>query len=507
VAERPPLPPLPAGDRSLATIAVSLATFMHGLDLAVTNVSLPAIAGDLGGSLTQGTWVITSYAVASAIVIPLTGWLTARIGQVRLFVGSVVLFTLASVLCGLSTSLEMLVFSRILQGLFSGPMTPLAMTLLLAAYPPHKAMIAMTVSMMTAMISPVVGPVLGGWITDNLSWPWIFYVNAPVGLFSAWASWRIFRQRESPRLRQPVDYVGLVLLVLWVGAFQAMLDLGREHGWFDSPLVLGLAIAAGVAFLAFLVWEWHEPHPVVDLHLFRIGHFSIGVIVVGLGSIPYSGNIVLMALWLQQTIGYTATLAGWIVMFGGVTMLFTQPFVGRLIEPLGMRSVACLGIALLLVSGYLRAGFSTGIAEGDLILPQVLNGLGTAAFFMPLMLLGLGGLPQWQTASATGLYSFIRILCSGIGTSLATTLWDQRIAHHRAYLTSPPAGLEQATGDFLATLAPATGSEGSLAVLERLIVAQAQTLAANDFSLFSVLLYLICMLFVLASARRRPAGP
>ena len=298
-----PQPPLPREQRVAATVAVSLASFMHGVDLAVTNVSVPAIAGNLGGSLTQGTWAITSYAVASAIVIPLTGWLTTRFGQVRVFVASVVMFTLASMLCGLSTSLEMLVLARALQGLTSGPITPVAMSLLLAAYPPNKAAVAMTVAMMTAMISPVVGPLLGGWITDNLSWPWIFYVNLPVGLYSAWASWRIFRHRESKRIREPVDYIGLVLLVVWVGAFQLMLDLCREHGWFDSTLVTVFGLVALIAFLFFVVWEWYDPHPVVDLHLFRTPSFTLGVVVVGLGSIPYFGNIVVTALWLQQTIG------------------------------------------------------------------------------------------------------------------------------------------------------------------------------------------------------------
>lgn len=503
-ADRTPLPPLPAQDRVLATMAVSLASFMHGVDVAVTNVSVPAIAGNLGGSLTQGTWVITAYAVSSAIVIPLTGWLTARVGQVRLFVSSVLLFTLASILCGLSNSLEMLVVARCLQGITSGPMTPLAMSLLLAAYPPQKAMIAMTVSMMTAMISPIVGPVLGGWITDNLSWPWIFYVNVPVGLFSAWSSWRIFRHRESARVRQPVDYVGLVLLVLWVGCFQVMLDLGREHDWFESPWVTATGVVALTTFLIFVIWEWHEPHPAVDLRLFRVTNFSIGSVVVGLGSIPYFGNIVVMALWLQQTVGYTATLAGSVVMFGGVAMLFAQPFISKLVHRFGIRLVTCGGITLLLASAYLRSGFTLSMGEGDLILPQVLFGLGTAAFFLPLMLLSIGGLPQWQMASATGLYSFIRILSTGIGASLATTLWDQRSAHHRSVLASRISPSDLPAVEALATLDSLVGDGTGLAVVERLVLTQAQTLSADDFSAFCVLLYGLCMLFVLFMPSPKP---
>ncbi|MBK6402472.1 MAG: DHA2 family efflux MFS transporter permease subunit [Rhodocyclaceae bacterium] len=501
-----PQPPLPREQRVAATVAVSLASFMHGVDLAVTNVSVPAIAGNLGGSLTQGTWAITSYAVASAIVIPLTGWLTTRFGQVRVFVASVVMFTLASMLCGLSTSLEMLVLARALQGLTSGPMTPVAMSLLLAAYPPNKAAVAMTVAMMTAMISPVVGPLLGGWITDNLSWPWIFYVNLPVGLYSAWASWRIFRHRESKRIRQPVDYIGLVLLVVWVGAFQLMLDLGREHGWFDSTLVTVFGLVALIAFLFFVVWEWYDPHPVVDLHLFRTPSFTLGVVVVGLGSIPYFGNIVVTALWLQQTIGYTATLAGSIVMFGGIAMFMVQPFVSKLVVRAGIRPLALLALGLMLASVYLRTGFAPSLGKIDLIVPQVVAGLGTAAFFMPLLLLALTAIPQWQTASASGLYTFVRILSTGIGASLATTVWDDRIAHHRGHLADHISIADQPAVDALATLAPAMGDQGALAVIERMIVNQAETLAANDFAAFCVVLYLVCIVFVLAMPRVKPAN-
>jgi DHA2 family multidrug resistance protein len=497
----PTLPPLPREDRLAATVAVSLASFMHGVDLAVTNVSVPAIAGNLGGSLTQGTWAITSYAVSSAIVIPLTGWLTTRFGQVRVFVTSVLMFTLASMLCGLSNSLEMLVLARALQGLTSGPMTPVAMSLLLAAYPPNKA----TIAMMTAMISPVVGPLLGGWITDNLSWPWIFYVNLPVGLYSAWASWRIFHHRESRRIRQPVDYIGLALLIVWVGAFQIMLDLGRERGWFDSTLVAVFGLIALVAFLFFVVWEWYDPHPVVDLHLFRVPSFTLGVAAVGLGSIPYFGNIVVTALWLQQTIGYTATLTGYIVMFGGIAMFMVQPFVSTLVVRAGIRPVALLALALMLISVYLRSRFAPGLDKIDLIVPQVVSGLGTAAFFMPLMLLVLGNIQQWQTASASGLYTFVRVLSTGIGASLATTVWDDRIAHHRGHLTSHVSISDQAAMDAMTTLAPATGTEGALAVVERMIVNQSETLAANDFAGFCVVLYLVCIVFVLAMPRIKPA--
>jgi len=217
------------------TVALSLATFMNVLDTTIANVSIPTIAGNLGVSVSQGTWVITSFAVANAITVPLTGWLTQRFGQVRLFLASTLLFVLTSWLCGFSSSLEALVFFRVLQGAVSGPMIPLSQALMLTAFPRDKSGMALAVWSMTTLIAPVVGPLLGGWISDNYTWPWIFYINVPVGLLAAWGSWRIFRDRESATRSLPIDKVGLVMLVVWVGALQIMLDKGKELDWFASP--------------------------------------------------------------------------------------------------------------------------------------------------------------------------------------------------------------------------------------------------------------------------------
>ncbi|CAB1367646.1 DHA2 family efflux MFS transporter permease subunit [Denitratisoma oestradiolicum] len=501
-------PPLPAGERLLATVAVSLAIFMYGLDLAVTNVSIPAIAGDLGSSISQGTWAITAYAVGNAIVIPLTGWLTARVGQVRLFIASVLLFTLASALCGLSQSLEMLVFFRCIQGIVSGPMNPLAMALLMQAYPPQKAAMAMGATMMTGMLSPALGPIMGGWITDNFSWPWIFYVNIPVGIFSAWVSWRLFQHRETPKVKQPVDYVGLGLLVTWVGALQIMLDLGREHAWFESSLVIALAVLALTGFAFFVVWEWYEPHPMVDLKLFTRPHFSIAVALIGIANIPYFGNVVLTPLWLQNTLGYTATLSGSVVMVGGIAMFMIQPLVARWVPQLGFRQLAAIGLCFMVLSAYMRAGFTPGVSHGDLLLPQLLYGIGTSAMFMPLVLLAVHGLPQWQLAGATGLNSCVRTLTTGFGTSIATTLWDQRTIHHHAQLTSHITLYDSVPMQATSGLGNTVGGEAALNIVERLINTQAQTLAVNDFNIFSIAMFLVCLgfLWLVKPGKAEPAG-
>src|SRR5437016_9700489 len=259
------LPPLTGSKLAIGTIALSLATFMNVLDTSIANVSIPAIAGDLGVSPDQGTWVITSFAVANGISVPLTGWLTRRFGQVKLFTGAVLLFVIASILCAAAPNLSMLILARVFQGAVAGPMIPLSQALLLASYPKNRAGTALAMWAITKLVAPVVGPVLVGWITDNIAWPWIFYINVPVGIAAALATWAIYRRRETPTAKVPVDAVGLSLLMIWVGAMQVMLDKGKDLDWFNSTAIVTLAGVAVVGFAVFLIWELNEVHTIVDL--------------------------------------------------------------------------------------------------------------------------------------------------------------------------------------------------------------------------------------------------
>ena len=293
------LPPLHGPQLVLGTLVLSLAVFMNVLDTSIANVSIPAIAGDLGVSPQQGTWVITSFAVANAISVPLTGWLTQRIGQVRLFVGAILLFVLASALCGMAPSIEFLIAARVLQGAVAGPMIPLSQTLLLASYPPAKSGMALAFWGMTTLVAPIIGPLLGGWISDNYSWPWIFYINIPIGMLAAWATWAIYHKRESATKRLPIDKIGLALLVLWVGALQLMLDKGKELDWFSSTEIIVLAAVAVVGFIYFIIWELGDAHPVVDLSLFKGRNFSAGVVAISVGYGVFFGSLVILPLWLQ----------------------------------------------------------------------------------------------------------------------------------------------------------------------------------------------------------------
>ena len=294
-----PPPPLQGAQLVLGTVVLSLATFMNVLDSSIANVSIPAISGDLGVSPSQGTWVITSFAVSNAIAVPLTGWLTQRFGMVRLFTSSIVLFVLASLLCGLAPNIGMLIFFRVIQGLVAGPMIPLSQALLLQTYPPEKSGVALAMWSMTTLVAPVTGPLLGGWITDNISWPWIFYINIPIGLFAALVTWNLYRDRETPIRKLPIDTIGLASLVIWVGALQIMLDKGKELDWFASTQIIVLGLVALIGFAFFVIWELNEEHPVVDLRLFARRNFWVGTLVLALGYGVMFGNIVLLPLWLQ----------------------------------------------------------------------------------------------------------------------------------------------------------------------------------------------------------------
>src|ERR1700761_5180602 len=263
-----PPPPLKGGQLVLTTIAVALATFMNVLDSSIANVAIPTISGNLGVSVDEGTWVITLFAAANAISIPLTGWLTQRVGQIKLFVGAILLFVVSSWLCGIAPNLPVLLAARILQGAVAGPLIPLSQAILLGSYPKEKSSTALSLWAMTATVGPIAGPALGGWITDSYSWSWIFYINIPVGIFAAGVTWMIYRTRATPTRKAPIDVIGLLLLVSWVASLQIMLDKGRDLDWFSSPLIVVLAIVAVIAFAFFVVWELTEQNPVVNLRLF-----------------------------------------------------------------------------------------------------------------------------------------------------------------------------------------------------------------------------------------------
>ena len=497
-------PPLKGGQLLLGTLALALATFMNVLDTSIANVSIPAIAGDLGVSPSQGTWVITSFAVANAISVPLTGWLTQRFGQVRLFTASVLLFVIASWLCGLAPNIESLIGFRVLQGFVAGPMIPLSQTLLLASYPAAKAGTAMAMWAVTVLVAPVAGPLLGGWITDNIAWPWIFYINVPVGLFAAGLTWSIYRKRDPGPRRVPLDRVGLVLLVLFVGAMQIMVDKGKELDWFASPQIVALAAVSAVAFAFFLAWELTDKHPIVDLRLFAQRNFLAGTMSLSIAYGLFFGNVVLLPLWLQQYMGYTATWAGLATAPVGILAIVLSPWVGKnvsKIDPRKLATVSFLGFALIL---WMRSLFNTQADFTTILIPTIVQGAAMAFFFIPLQAIVFSGLTPERMPSAAGLSNFVRITAGAVGTSLFTTLWEDRANQHHAQLVE---SLSRSNDTAVQTLAQLSSSgldsQQALATVNRLVDQQAYTMAVTDMFFISSMLFLV-LVAVVWMARPRP---
>ncbi|NML48567.1 DHA2 family efflux MFS transporter permease subunit [Ramlibacter sp. G-1-2-2] len=501
-------PPLEGSARLWGTIALSAATFMNVLDSSIANVSLPAIAGDLGVSPNQGTWVITSFAIANAIAVPLTGWLSQRFGQVRLFVASIVLFVIASWLCGLAPNMPMLIAFRALQGFVAGPMIPLSQTLLLSSYPRASAGLAMALWSMTTLVAPVMGPLLGGWITDNITWSWIFYINIPVGIVAAFGAWGIYHKRESVRHKLPIDRVGLALLVVWIGCMQMVLDLGKEYDWFHSQLIVGLTVIAIVGFAFFIIWELTDKHPVVALRLFAGRNFWAGTLAVSIGYGLFFGNVVLLPLWLQQFMGYTATDAGMVTAPVGLLALVFSPIVGKTIAKVDPRRYATFAFLVFAVVLWMRSNFNTQADMRTILIPTIIQGVAMAFFFIPLMTITLSGMTPAQMPFASGLSNFVRITAGAIGTSVSTTLWESRAAlHHAQLVESVGPGSNVAMQTLQGLQASGLSPEQALAQINRLVDQQSFMMAANDIFYGSAVLFLCLIPLVwLTHPQKSPAG-
>ncbi len=491
-AAPPVIAPLEGAARLWGTFALSAATFMNILDSSIANVSLPAIAGDLGVSPNQGTWVITSFGVANAIALPLTGWLTQRFGAVRLFALSILLFVLTSWMCGLAPNMTTLIVFRALQGFVAGPMIPLSQALLLSSYPRALAGLAMALWAMTTLVAPVVGPLLGGWITEHISWSWIFYINIPIGLGAAFMVWTIYRKRETPTRKLPIDSVGLGLLVVWIGALQIMLDKGKELDWFHSGEVVGLGVVALVGFAFFLVWELTDEHPVVDLRLFKRRNFWTGTVATAIGYGLFFGNVVLLPLWLQQFMGYTSIKAAMLLAPVGLLAMVLAPVVGKNIHRLDPRKLASFAFVIFAVVLLMRAHFNTLVDFNTMMIPTLIQGAAMAFFFIPLSTITLAGIPPEKIPAASGLTNFARITAGSFGTSIATTVWQDRAAVHHAQLAEAINTGSSATNSILSSFAGAGLSpDQSLAQINRLVDQQAFMLAANDVFFASAMIFLL----------------
>jgi DHA2 family multidrug resistance protein len=497
--------PLTGGMLWLAAIVLAAANFVAVLDMTIANVSVPSIAGNLGATASQGTWVITSYAVAEAITVPLTGWLAARFGAVRVFAVAMGLFGVASLLCGLANSLGMLVFARILQGFAGGPLMPLSQTLLLRIFPPHMAPAAIGLWSMTTLIAPVLGPIVGGWICDQYSWHWIFLINIPVALVCAFAAWNLLKRYELPLLRNPIDTVGLVLLFVWVGSLQLMLDEGKNLDWFASPMIVGLAVVAVVGFAAFLIWELHEEHPIVDLRVFRHRGFTMSVLTISLTFGAFFAVNVLTPQWLQRYMGYTATHAGLVTAWTGLFALSVAPLAAGLSAKVDPRRLIFLGVFWLGIVTFWRSFATTDMGYWDIAIPLMLMGFGLPFFFIPTTGLALASVEPREMDNAAGLMNFLRTLAGAAAVSLVNTEWENETTRQHAELV----GLTDRSGEVLQGLQHSGATpEAALNTLDALVTGQSVMLATNNImAVLGICFFVAAMVIWLAPKPTRVVDP
>lgn len=490
-------PPLHGARLVWVTLALSLAVFMEVLDTTIANVAVPVIAGDLGAATTQGTWVITSFAVANAISVPLTGFLAKRFGEVKLFVWSVVGFVVMSWLCGIAPNLQLLVVFRVLQGFVAGPLIPLSQSLLMASYPHEKRTLALALWAMTVVVAPVLGPIFGGWISDNWHWGWIFFINIPIGIAAALIAWRQLAQRETEISKTPIDYVGLALMVVGVGALQMMLDRGKELDWFASTEIIVLAVTATVCLTYFIIWELGERYPIVDLSLFKNRNFSIGVLATSLGFMVYMGTLTLLPLVLQSNLSYTATWAGLAAAPVGLLPIVLSPIIGKFGNRIDMRILVTCSFLVFAFTFHWRTDFYAGMDMSNVVWPQFWQGLGVAMFFLPLTTITLSHMQGAQIASASSLSNFLRVFMGGVGVSVVSTMWERREALHHTQLTEQVSVYSSATQQAVAQMTQqGMSQQQAVGNINQIITQQGFIIGSNEIFLAGSILFVLMIVVI-----------
>lgn len=495
--------PLTGSRMLLAGLVLALTNFMVVLDTTIANVSVAHISGSLGISSSEGTWVITSYAVAEAICVPLTGWLAKRFGTVRVFATGMMGFGILSVLCGLAPTLGALVAFRIGQGLCGGPLMPLSQTLLLRIFPKDKHAAAMGVWAMTTLVAPILGPILGGTISDTWGWHWIFFINIPVAVSCSIGAMWLLRPAETETARDRIDGVGLALLVIWIGALQLMLDLGREHDWFGDPLISGLGIIAAIGFVIFLIWELTEKQPVVDLRVFRHRGFSVSVTALVFAYGTFFASLVVIPQWLQGAMGYTATWAGYATAFNGVAAVMMAPVVAKLGQKLDPRLLISFGVLWLGATSLVRVfWWTSGSDFWTLALPQLIQGAGMPFFFIPLNSLALGAVEEEETASAAGVLNFLRTMAGAVAVAISTTLWYDSASYKRSELSGLLNGA-QSTMDKL--VSQGFTNEQARQMVSQLVDKESVALATGQTFVLAAAIFAVAAMIIWAAPRPKRA--
>lgn len=512
--EHPPKPPQTS--KWIVALTVILPTFLEVMDTSVVNVSLPHIQGSLSAGVDEVTWVLTSYLVANAIIIPITGWLSSIFGRKRYLIFSITLFTVSSLLCGAAPSLEILVVARILQGLGGGGLQPLSQAILLEAFPVAEHGMAMAVFGMGVVFAPILGPVVGGWITDNWSWRWVFYINLPVGILAVVLAGLLIHDPAYIRqARMKIDYWGLGLIAVGLGCLQIVLDKGEREDWLESSFIVTLGILSIVSLIAFVFVELRARHPVVNLRVFRDRTFTIGCLVMFMGFFSLFAGFVLLPLYAQTLMGYTAVYAGMVLGPGGLASLFIMPIAGALMKE-GVRSryLLALGLSILGISLWLMAGLNLQADFISIALPRVVQGFGMGLFFVPLAASTYINIPKEQMGNASGVFNLLRNLGGSFGVAVSATVLAQRTQFHQSFLVENVTPYNPALRDWTDRLLGAMEPQSGLVDMRLLlggvyreVIRQASMLAFNDvFWLFAwMTLVLVPLTFFMQSHKKPPA--
>jgi MFS transporter, DHA2 family, multidrug resistance protein len=510
----------PAVNPWIIALTVTLATFMEVLDTSVANVSLPHIAGSLSASTDESTWVLTSYLVSNAIVLPMSGWFSSVMGRKHFYMLCVALFTISSFMCGLAPSLAMLIFFRVLQGAGGGGLQPSEQAILADTFPPRQRGMAFAVYGMAVVLAPAIGPTLGGWITDNFSWRWIFFINIPVGILSLLLTNRLisdppYMKREN-RKSFRIDYIGLGLLAVGLGTLQVVLDKGERDDWFGSHFILVMSIISIAALIGVVIWEWLHKNPIIDLHLFQDRSFAIGTFLMFMVGFALMSSTVLIPLFLQTMMGYTAQEAGMALMPGGFAIIAVMPLVGFLLSKYDARRLLLFGFCTLAAALFYMTHFNLFIDFHHAAMARLIQAIGLAFLFVPINTAAYAFLPKEKNNQASGLINLARNVGGSVGISFVVTMLSRRSQFHQATLSSHLSlgnGKLQAMLSAAGHMLQAHGSGGQQAtrqaygLVSRMVGQQATMLAYLDDFWLVAMAVLVMIPLVFLMKKVKPGGP
>jgi MFS transporter, DHA2 family, multidrug resistance protein len=499
----------PRANLWLITASVMLATFMEVLDTTIVNVSVPYIAGSLAASNSEATWVLTSYLVSNAIILPASAWLGRYFGRKRFLIACIIIFTISSFLCGAATSLGFLILTRILQGIGGGALQPFSQAILLESFPPQKRGIAMAIFGIGVVVAPIVGPTLGGWITDNYSWRWVFYINIPIGILTVFMLHAFVE--DPPYIKQAksgrIDGIGFGLLALWVATLQIVLDKGQEDDWFGAIWIRWFVVISVLAFIAFIIQELRTKEPIVNLRVFKNRNFAVGSGMIFIVGVSLYGSIVMLPLFLQTLMGYPALQSGLTVSPRGLGAMVAMPVVGFLVGKLDNRLMIAAGFLAFAVASVVLSGVTLDVSRSFILWPNILIGVAFGLIFVPLTTVTMGRLSNDQIGNAAGIYNLMRNLGGSVGISLVTTLLDRGAQAHQALMRSHLTVYDPAFRQQVEALGRELGSEQqAYGVIYNMLLRQASLWAyVDNFRLFA-LICAICALAAILFKKVKPAG-